>query len=102
MESKTMDQKFTLIIQPGGMIEFRETGILTRYLVFISASLGRTWRLKLKDDTQNGVLKIRGQIEFNYFFDGFGCKIQSVTDGVVGEEWEIDEILIQLQDVMVD
>ena len=55
-------------------------------------------RLKLKDDIQNGVLKIRGQIEFNYFFDGLGCKIQSVTDGVVGEEWEIEEILIQLQD----
>ena len=98
MESKAINQEFTLIIQSGGIIEFEKTGILPRFLVFISSRLGRTWRLKLKEDTQNGVLKIRGQVAFHYFFDGLGCKIQSVTDGEVGEEWEIDEVLLELRD----
>jgi hypothetical protein len=37
-------------------------------------------------------------VAFNYFFDEKGCKMQSVNDGVVGEEWEIDEIMIQMRD----
>jgi hypothetical protein len=98
MKNKNIVQDMRLIIQSGGMIEFEKIGILPRYLVFISSRLGRTWRLKLKEDTQNGVLKIRGQVAFNYFFDGLGCKIQSVTDGQVGEEWEIDEVLLELRD----
>ncbi len=98
MKSKTINQEFTLIIQSGGIIVFEKTGILPRYLVFISSRLSRNWRLKLKEDTQNGVLKIKGEIAFNYFFDGLGCRMQSVTDGVVDGEWEIDEILMELRD----
>jgi hypothetical protein len=44
------------------------------------------------------VLKVNGQIAFNYFLDGFGCKIQSVTDGVVISEWDIEEVLMELRD----
>lgn len=80
------------------MIEFSETGMVPRFLVFNAPQLRRTWRLKLKDDTQNGVLKVNGQVAFHYFFDDLGCKIQSVTDGQVGEEWEIDDILLELRD----
>jgi hypothetical protein len=35
------------------------------------------------------VFKANGQVAFNYFFDSLGCKMQCVTDGVVGKEWEI-------------
>lgn len=66
--------------------------------MFNSRDLRRTWRLKLKEDIQNGVLKINGQIAFNYFFDVLNCKMQSVTDGIVVEEWDIEEILMELRD----
>jgi hypothetical protein len=52
----------------------------------------------LKEDTQYVILKIKGEIAFNYFFDDLDCKMQSITDGVVSEEWEIDERLRELQD----
>lgn len=98
MESKNTIPDIKLTIQSGGMFAFSETGICPHFLVFNSRDLCRTWRLKLKEDIQNGVLKINGQIAFNYFFDGLGCKIQSVTDAIVAEEWDIEEILMELRD----
>jgi hypothetical protein len=98
MESKHPVTTMTLTIQSGGMIAFEKTGSYPQYLVFNAPKLRRTWRLKLKEDAQNGVLKVNGQVAFNYFFDEKGCKMQSVNDGVVGEEWEIDEIMIQMRD----
>ncbi len=87
-----------LTIQSGGSIEFVKTGILPEFLVFHSPQLHRTWRLKLKEDKQNGVLKVNGQIAFHYFFDGLGCKMQSVNVGVVTGEWEIEEIMTEMRD----
>ncbi|WP_144892056.1 hypothetical protein [Flavobacterium tiangeerense] len=98
MENKSTHPEITLKLQSGGMIEFEKTGILPNYLVFNSRELLRTWRLKLKEDTQNGVLKVNGQVAFYYFFDGLGCKIQSLKDGTITEEWEIEEILMELRD----
>ncbi|OCB78415.1 hypothetical protein [Flavobacterium crassostreae] len=98
MESKTINQDFKLTIQSGGMIEFRETGIIPRFLVFHSRELRRTWRFKQTKDTQNGVLKVNGQVAFYYFFDGLGCKMKSVANGVIGAEWEIEEVVMELRD----
>jgi hypothetical protein len=98
MESKNTIPDIKLTIQSGGMIAFSETGICPHFLVFNSRDLRRTWRLKLKEDIQNGVLKINGQIAFNYFFDGLGCKIQSLKDDTITDQWEIEEILMELRD----
>ncbi|MNQ67671.1 hypothetical protein D3C85_822020 [compost metagenome] len=98
MESKTTIPDIKLTIQSGGSLVFEKTGILPEFLIFHSKQLQRTWRLKLKEDKQNGVLKVNGQITFHYFFDGLGCKMQSVTEGVVTGEWEIEEIMMELRD----
>ena len=98
MESKNTVPDIKLSIQFGGIIEFEKTGIIPFYLVFHSRELNRTWRFKLKEDTQNGVLKVNGRIAFHYFFDEMGCKIQTVTDEVVIDEWEIKEIVMELRD----
>lgn len=98
MESKSRVPDITLAIQSGGMIAFEKTGVYPQFLVFHSRELRSTWRLKLKKDTQNGILKANGQIAFHYFFDGLGCKMQSITDGIVSAEWEIEEILMELRD----
>lgn len=87
-----------LTIQSGGSIEILKTGILPEFLVFHSPQLHRTWRLKLKEDKQNGVLKVNGQIAFYYFFDDLGCKMQSVSNGAVTAEWVIDEVLMVIRD----
>jgi len=53
---------------------------------------------KKTKDPQNGVLKENGQVAFQYFLDELGCKMQSVSNGVIGAEWEIGEILMELRD----
>lgn len=98
MVNKKNITDITLVVQSGGMIELSETGNLPRFLVFNSRDLRRTWRFKQREDTQNGVLKVNGQIAFNYFYEDLGCRMQSVTDGVVGEEWKIEEVLIEIRD----
>lgn len=87
----------TLTIQKGGSIAFEKTGIYPEFLLFHSAKLKRSWHFKQTKDTQNGVLKINGQIAFHYFFDGSGCKMHSVINGIVGEEWEIEEFIMELR-----
>lgn len=98
MESKNIVQDIKLSIQSGGMIAFEKTGNIPRFIVFHSSQLHRTWRFKQINDTQNGILKVNGQIAFHYFFDGLGCKMQSITDGIISAEWEIEEILMELRD----
>ena len=49
-------------------------------------------------EIQDGVLKVNGYIAFHYFFDGLGCKMQSVNNGIVTSEWDIEEIMMELRD----
>ena len=98
MASKNTIQDITLTIQSGGMIAFEKTGVYPVYLLFHSPQLRNTWRFRHINETQNGVMKVKGKVAFNYFFDGIGCKIQSVTNGVIIDAWEIDEILLEKRD----
>lgn len=98
MGSKNTIPDITLTIQSGGSIAFEKTGILPEFLIFHSAQLRRTWCFKLKENKQNGVLKVNGQITWYYFFDGFSCKMQTVADQVITSEWDIEEILMEMRD----
>jgi hypothetical protein len=88
----------TLTIQRGGMIAFEKTGVYPEFLVFNCKSLKRTWRVKLKDDKQQGILKRNGVVAFTYFFDGLGCKMENVVNGVVVQDWNIEEIVMEMRD----
>ncbi len=79
-------------------MHLKKTGILPRFLFFQSSRLHRSWRLKFKEDTQNGLLHVNGHVAFQYFFDGLGCKMQSLMDGAITEEWELEEISLELRD----
>ncbi len=92
------NKDFLLTIQSGGIIIFEKTGVLPQFLIFNSKSLQRTWRVTLQADQQQGVILMNGVVAYTYFFDGLRCKMQSVVDGVVIEEWEIDEIGMEMRD----
>jgi hypothetical protein len=96
IKSKKIDIEVT--IQDGGILEFEKTGIYPMYLLFYSKSLRRVWRFKQHGEEQNGVLKVNGKVTFNYFFDGFGCKMQSLQDGAITDEWEIELIKVEMRD----
>lgn len=93
-----MVQDITLTIQSGGMIAFEKTGVYPEFLVFYSRRLRRSWRFKKVKEIQNGILKVNGEITFNYFFDGLGCRMQSIKDGIVTEDWEIEMIKMEMRD----
>jgi hypothetical protein len=98
MESKDTVRDITLSIQSGGMLEFEKTGIYPEYLLFYSLQLRRTWRFEQLGEIQNGFLKVNGQIAFHYFYDELGCKMQTVTDGAVIDEWVVAMISMQMRD----
>ena len=99
MNSANNLSDFILTIQSGGMPIYEKTGVIQHYLRFYSKSLKRSWRVNLKDDKQQkGILKVNGQIAFYYFFDDLGCKMQSVVEGVVLEEWMIEEFVMEIRD----
>nr|WP_315213563.1 hypothetical protein [uncultured Flavobacterium sp.] len=89
MKSKSSFPDITFTVQRGGHVAYEKTGIYPDFLRLHSAKHKRSWRFKQTKDTQNGVLKVNGQVAFYYSFDGFGCKMQSVIDGVVTDEWKL-------------
>jgi hypothetical protein len=98
MGSKDTVRDITLSMQSGGMLEFEKTGIYPEYLLFHSRELRRIWRFKQLKEIQNGVLKVNGQIAFRYFLYESGCKMQTVTDGVITKNWEIEMIRMEMRD----
>jgi hypothetical protein len=52
----------------------------------------------LKEDTQQGILKIKGVVAFKYFYNDLCCKMQRVVGGVVVAEWMIEEFVMEIRD----
>ncbi len=93
-----MPMDFRLTIQKGGSRAFEKTGIYPEFLIFHSPHLRRAWRFKQTKEIQNGALKVNGQIAFHYFFDGTNCKMQTLTNGVVIDEWQIEMFIMEMRD----
>lgn len=93
-----MKRDFILTCQIGNMPVFERTGKIPKYLRFYSKSLKRTWRFNLKEGKQQGVLKMKGVIAFNYFYDDSGCRMERVVAAVVVEEWMIEEFVMEIRD----
>ncbi|KGO87887.1 hypothetical protein [Flavobacterium suncheonense] len=98
MVNKESHPIIKLTLQSGGSIDFEKTGVLPEFLIFNSPDLRRTWRVKLKENKQQGMLKVHGQVAFYYIFDGLVCKMQSVNNGVVTSEWDIEEYVMEMRD----
>ena len=82
----------------GGMMEFERTGVYPEYLVFKSKTHHRTWRFKRKEKTQEGILKIKGEVICHYIFKDRGCKIQEVKNGIAVGEWFYPSVIVLMCD----
>ena len=67
----------SLTIVQGGKREFARTGIYTEYLLFYLPEHKRTWRVKLRNETQCGFLKLKGINQFEYVYKNENFKIKS-------------------------
>jgi hypothetical protein len=67
----------------GGMMGFERTGLYPNTLRIKSSKFNHTWRLKLKEGSQSGMLKIKGLIVYHYGFDESGFSIVEVVNGII-------------------
>ena len=79
--------------QQGGMDEFEKTGIYPEYLLFNLPGTRQSWRVKIKEKPQTGVLKRKGQPVYEYSFDGTRCKFRTVNKDGTYYKWMEPEIM---------
>jgi hypothetical protein len=84
----------TITFQQGGMREFERTGIYPEYLIFNLPGTRYSWRIRIKEKPQEGVLKSKGKSVYHYSFDGDLCKTQTVNEDGSLSNWIEPEIMM--------
>ena len=83
----------------GGMREFERTGIYPEYLLFNLPGTHQNWKVKIKEKPQQGVLKSKGVVVYQYHFDGHFCKFRRVnSDGSFSVWMEPESMSIEMRD----
>jgi hypothetical protein len=83
----------------GGMREFERTGIYPEYLLFNLPGTRQSWKVRIKQTPQEGVLKSKGKVLYQYSFDEKWCKFSKVkSDGTFSEWREPDGMIIEMRD----
>ena len=81
------------------MREFERTGIYPEYLLFNLPGTRQNWMIRIKDTPQEGVLKSKGKVAYEYSFDGNWCKFRKVkSDGSFSVWMEPDGMIIEMRD----
>lgn len=83
----------------GGMREFERTGIYPEYLLFNQAGTRQNWTIRIKLTPQEGVLKSKGKVLYEYSFDGDRCIFRKKKiDGSFSEWREPEFMIIEMRD----
>ena len=82
----------------GGMMEFEKTGIYPNKLRISSTKYDHVWRIKITEESQSGILKIKRIPVYFYVCNEAGVTIQEVVDGVVEEDLANFDMIIIHQD----
>mgnify|MGYP003113613881 CR=1 FL=1 len=86
--------RLQITFQQGGMREFELTGIYPEYLLFNLPGTKQSWRLRIKEKPQEGVLKSKGRIVYHYSFDGDLCKTRTVKEDGSLSNWKEPAVMI--------
>lgn len=78
----------------GGMREFERTGIYPDYLLFNLSCTRQSWKVRIKKTPQEGVLKIKGKVLYEYNFDGYSCNFRKLENDGSFTTWMVPECLI--------
>ncbi|MGM1057236.1 MAG: hypothetical protein ACQEWG_15220 [Bacteroidota bacterium] len=83
----------------GGMREFERTGIYPEYLLFNLPGTRQNWTIRIKERPQLGVLKSKGEILYEYNFDGYSCNFRKLkNDGSFTVWMEPECMIIEMRD----
>jgi hypothetical protein len=70
----------------GGMMEFEKTGIYPNKLRISSTKYDHVWRIKITEESQSGMLKIKRIPLYFYVYNDGGFTIREELDGEVQED----------------
>ena len=83
----------------GGTREFERTGIYPNYLIFYLTGTRQKWKVNIKQNPQEGYLKSKGKVVFEYHFDDSVCKYRKVQDdGSISDWMEPEGMVFQMRD----
>lgn len=83
----------------GGMREYERTGVYPEYLLFNLPGTHQSWKVRIKQTPQEGVLKSKGKVLYEYSFDGCLCKYREVkVDGSSTDWMEPESMIIEMRD----
>ena len=97
-KDELIEEQMTVTHQMGGMLEFQRTGVYPNKLIVHSMKYNQTWRIKVKNDIQTGVLNIKKVPVYNYKFDDKGFFYQKLENGVAASDWIASEMIMMLAD----
>ena len=98
-KDESIDEQLFVTHQMGGMLEFQRTGVYPDKLIIHSLKYNQTWRIKIKKDIQEGVLKIKKVPIYNYKFDDRGFFYRELKGGVAVSDWiSVEDIVIMMAD----
>lgn len=80
----------------GGMREFERTGIYPEYLQFNNPDTRQNWMIRIKQAPQQGVLKSKGKVVYEYSFDEGFCRYREVKDDCSFTEWMDPEFMMSV------
>ncbi len=78
----------------GGMREFERTGIYPEYLLFNLPATRQSWKMRVKSKPQQGILKSKGKVVYEYNFDGHWCKFRKINADGTFSEWMEPEVMM--------
>lgn len=78
------------------MREFERTGIYPEYLLFNLPGTRQNWRMRIKETQQQGFLKSKGKVMYEYIFDEGYCKFRKQKSDGSFSEWMEPEFMMSV------
>lgn len=94
----TPDEDLNVMHIMGGMMEFEKTGEYPNKLRIISLKYNHVWRLKVKQENQEGVLRIKRVAVYNYKMTEKYFYVQQVVKGASVTDWVLVNATLMLRD----
>lgn len=94
----TPEEDLSVMRTMGGIVETMRTGIYPDKLRIASFKYNHDWRIKVKDDYQLGVLRIKRVAVYNYKMNDEKFYVQQVVNSVTVSDW----VLVEMDILMVD
>ena len=93
-----LDDNISVTHTMGGLMDFVEKGTYHNSLKISSTKYNKVWRIKMKDDSQKGFLRVNRKIVYNYISEDKGFSLQEVKNDLPVSEWISVNVIVIMRD----